>query len=288
MRSGIPGWVMPAVIAAGFLFFLGTESVQPLRRRRESQPRRTVRNLAIAGIGLGTAELLQIPILLPISKWTAETRMGLFNQLSVDGWFRIAVSILLLDYTLWFWHWINHRVHFFWRFHSVHHVDRDMDASTGLRFHFCELGLSILFRALQIVVIGANPLSVALWQVLLFASILFHHSNTRLPIGLERLLVRVVVTPRMHGIHHSSCRNETDTNWSSLLSVWDYLHRTIRLDVPQASIEIGVPAFENPQSVTIGKILVMPFIRRPDDWARSEGRPSLREHSRINPSHLEP
>ena len=99
---------------------------------------------------------------------------------------RTAAAILLLDYTLWHWHWVNHRVAFFWRFHSVHHVDRDMDASTALRFHFGELGMSVVFRALQIVVIGADPFSIAIYQTLLFAAILFHHSNTRLPIGLER------------------------------------------------------------------------------------------------------
>jgi sterol desaturase/sphingolipid hydroxylase (fatty acid hydroxylase superfamily) len=279
MRSGLPVWIAPTVIGGSFLLFLLAETRSPLRRARESKLRRMGRNFAMAGLGLATIELLQIPILLPVSRWTMERGIGLLNLLGVRGFARTAAVILLIDYTLWHWHWANHRVAFFWRFHSVHHVDRDMDASTALRFHFGELGLSIGFRALQIVAFGADPFSVAIYQILLYAAILFHHSNTRLPIGLERVLVRLIVTPRMHGIHHSDYQNETDTNWSSLLSAWDYLHGTIRLNVPQETIEVGVPAYQQPQNVTLGKILAMPFRRRGNDWRRPDGSAAVRPHS---------
>jgi sterol desaturase/sphingolipid hydroxylase (fatty acid hydroxylase superfamily) len=278
VRTDLPVWLTPAVIAGGFLLFLWVETRHPLRVERESKLRRVGRNLATAGVGLATVELLQIPILIPISRWTMTRGIGLLNQLEMAGWIRVAVSFVLLDYTLWFWHWINHRVPFFWRFHAVHHVDRDLDASTALRFHFGELGLSVGFRALQIMAIGADPLSVAIWQMLLFVSVLFHHSNTRLPLALERVLVRIVVTPRMHGIHHSDYENETNTNWSSLLSVWDYLHGTIRLDVPQKSVSIGLPAFDDPKKVTLGKILAMPFRRWKEDWRRPDGSLAVRPH----------
>ena len=280
MRSGLPSWLTPAIIVAAFLLFLATEARRPLRRTRESKLRRIARNLATAGIGLATVELLQIPVLVPMSAWVTHHRIGLLNWLGVEGFLRPAVTILGLDYTLWIWHRLNHRVSFFWRFHSVHHVDRDMDASTALRFHFGELGLSVFFRALQIVAIGADPFAVALWQVVLFASILFHHSNTRLPIALERVLVRLIVTPRMHGIHHSDYENETNTNWSSLLSVWDYLHGTIRLDIPQDAITIGVAAYQDPRRVTLGRMLLMPFRRRRDDWRRPGGSSAVREGDR--------
>ena len=272
-------WIAPAAVAGIFVLFLLIETWRPLRRSRESRLRRIGRNLATAGIGFATWELLAIPILLPVSRWAMERDVGLLNWLSLTGWVRVAAALVLLDYTLWFWHWVNHRVGFFWRFHRVHHVDRDMDASTAIRFHFGELGLSVFYRGLQVVVFGVDPRSVAVWQTLLFVSILFHHSNTRLPLAVERVLVRVIVTPRMHGIHHSDFQNETNTNWSSLLSAWDYLHRTIRLDVPQDAIRIGVPAYDDPRKVTLGRILALPFRRRRDDWARADGRPPVRAHA---------
>jgi sterol desaturase/sphingolipid hydroxylase (fatty acid hydroxylase superfamily) len=279
MRWPLFPWIAVATVAGTFFVLLLIETWWPLRRSRESRLRRVARNLATAGIGFAIWELLAIPILLPVSRWTMEQNFGLLNWLSLTGWLRMAAALVLLDYTLWFWHWANHRVGFFWRFHSVHHVDRDMDASTALRFHFGELGLSILYRALQVAVLGVDPRSVAVWQMLLFVSILFHHSNTRLPLAVERVLVRVIVTPRMHGIHHSDFQNETNTNWSSLLSAWDYLHRTIRLDVPQGAISIGLPAYDNPRKVTLGKILALPFRRRGNDWVRADGRPAVRPHS---------
>jgi hypothetical protein len=113
----------------------------------------------------------------------------------------------------------------------------------------------------------------------LFASILFHHSNLRLPPRLERRLVPFLVTPRMHGIHHSAVEEETNSNWSSGLTLWDRLHGTLRLGVPQRDITIGLPAFRWPEEVTLGRILAMPFGPQRPTW-RLEGRgPAMRERA---------
>jgi sterol desaturase/sphingolipid hydroxylase (fatty acid hydroxylase superfamily) len=279
---------MPAVVGGSFLVFLLLESVLPLRRAVEGKLRRIGRNASVAGLGLATVTILQTLILVPVSAWSVRSRVGLLSIVALPDWARFVAGILLLDYTLWFWHWLNHKVPFLWRFHLVHHVDRDLDASTGIRFHFGELGLSVLFRAAQIAAIGAEPLAVSVYQIALFASVLFHHSNTRLAVGLERWLVRIVVTPRMHGIHHSDYRNETNSNWSSLFSVWDYLHGTARLDVPQSGIVIGVPAYSDPNRVTLGKVLALPFRRQRDDWRRPAGLPPDRPRPGRHPTGLAP
>jgi len=280
-------WLVAGMLTAAFLLLLVVETLRPLRRAREPKLHRLGRNLAVAGIAAATTELLQIPILLPVSRWAAAQDFGLLRMLPLHGTLRVVAAVVLLDYTLWFWHFANHRVPFLWRFHSVHHVDRDMDVSTGIRFHFGELGLSVFFRAAQVALIGADPPAVVLWQSLLFLSVLFHHSNTRLPSGLERALVRIVVTPRMHGIHHSNYRNETDSNWSSLLSAWDYLHGTALLNVPQDAVTIGVPAYDRPEAVRLGKILALPFVRREDDWRREDGKPAVRPHPEESRTQLE-
>lgn len=200
-------------------------------------------------------------ILQPVASWIVRDRIGLLQAVTLPRWASTLVAVVILDYALWWWHWANHRVPFFWRFHLVHHVDRDLDATTALRFHFGELALSIPVRAAVMIAAGIDTRTLWLWQTILFASILFHHSNVRLPLRFELLLVRLIVTPRMHGIHHSDRPNETNSNWSSLLSCWDYLHRTMRLDVPQSEISIGVAAYREADDVTIGKMLVLPFTR---------------------------
>jgi sterol desaturase/sphingolipid hydroxylase (fatty acid hydroxylase superfamily) len=145
----------------------------------------------------------------------------------------------------------------------VHHVDLDLDSTTGVRFHFGELTLAAGFRAAQIVVLGVDRDTLRAWQQLLVLSVIFHHSNLRLPGDVERRLAHVVVTPRMHGIHHSTRADETDTNYSSLLSWWDRIHRSLRLDVAQSAITIGVPGFRAPHDVTLGKSLMLPFAADP-------------------------
>jgi sterol desaturase/sphingolipid hydroxylase (fatty acid hydroxylase superfamily) len=271
-------WTAVAATAAAFLLFLFYETRRPLRKQRESKWRRVARNLTAGGIALGAVTLLQTPLLVPVARWVARGHVGIFNWIAMPRPVAVVLLVVLLDYTLWIWHRMNHVVPFFWRFHLVHHVDRDMDASTAFRFHFGEQGLSVGYRILQVVILGADPLSLWIWQGLLSVSIVFHHSNSRLPLGLERVLCRIIVTPRMHGIHHSNYRNEANGNWSSLLSAWDYLHRTVLLGVPQAAIEIGVPAYERAEDVTIGKILAMPFLRQREDWLGEDGPHLERPH----------
>src|SRR3954463_5472354 len=157
---------------------------------------------------------------------------------------------------------LTHRVPALWRFHQVHHCDLDMDASTALRFHFAEMAISVPYRAAQVALIGVAPRPLSIWQTFLFVSILFHHSNLRLPLWLERRLAPLIVTPRMHGIHHSIIEEETNSNWSSGLTLWDRLHGTLRLDVPQSEIEIGVAAYRDPEQVTVPRLVEMPFVEQ--------------------------
>jgi sterol desaturase/sphingolipid hydroxylase (fatty acid hydroxylase superfamily) len=274
--------ITAVVIAVTFALMLLCESLSPLRQSREPKLRRIARNLGTAGISLAAMTLLQAPLLVPVSRWTMENRVGLLNLVGWPAWVEILVAIVLLDYTLWWWHRANHQVPFLWRFHLPHHVDRDLDTSTALRFHFGELTLSIIYRAGQIMVIGTNPLILWLWQTILFASILFHHSNVRLPGSLERWLVLLIVTPRMHGIHHSHRMNETNSNWSSLFSCWDYLHRTLLLNVPQRDVTIGVPAYQKPEDVTVGKVLSIPFVNQRDDWRDDAGTLTIRQHEEVH------
>jgi len=254
------------------------EAARPLRRTVEPRPGRITRNLGLGGLGLALLSLLQAPLLLPVAEWARRHDFGLLNRVSLPRGAEIALAVLLLDYTLWHWHWLTHRVPFLWRFHLVHHVDLDLDASTALRFHFGELALSVPYRLMQVAVIGADPSAVALWQLLLVAAILFHHSNLRLPWGVERVLVRLVVTPRMHGIHHSDYENETNSNWSSLLSAWDYLHGTLVLSVPQRAVSVGVPTYGDPREVTLGKVLALPFRKQREVWRDADGRIRRRDH----------
>jgi sterol desaturase/sphingolipid hydroxylase (fatty acid hydroxylase superfamily) len=255
------------ILSAGvFLLLAWCEWRRPLRRRVESKLVHDSRNFAVAGMGAVVMALAESPVALRLSQVAERRHWGLLNALESPAWLKVALAVLLMDYTLYIWHVLTHKVPFLWRFHLVHHVDLDMNASTALRFHFGELALSVPWRAAQIAIIGISPRAFSMWQTMLIISIVFHHSNVRLPIRFERLLNRIFVTPRMHGIHHSMIKEETNANWSSCLTLWDWLHGTLRLNVPQEKITIGVPAYRDPADVTLPRILTMPFREQRSDW----------------------
>ena len=247
--------------AVGTLYVV--ERLRPLRARKEPGPARVGRNLAIGLLAGATTALSEWPIVEPAHRLAERQRLGLLRLLPLPRAIRIALGFLLLDYTLYLWHRLNHHVPFLWRFHAVHHIDLDLDSTTGLRFHLGELTLAAGFRAAQILLLGVDRAALRAWQQLLVASVMFHHSNVELPIEVERRLVRWLVTPRMHGIHHSTRGDEMDANYSSLLSCWDRLHRSLRLNVRQASITIGVEGFLRPEDVTLVESLRLPFRDEP-------------------------
>jgi len=270
-------WWIAFGLAAGALFVV--ERLRPLRSRKDPAPTRLGRNLTIGLLAAATTAACEIPIVAPVQRLAERRRLGLLRQLPLPRALRVVLGFLLLDYTLYVWHWLNHRAPLLWRFHAVHHLDLDLDSSTGVRFHFGELTLAAGFRAAQIVLLGVDGETLRTWQRCLLLSVIFHHSNLALPVDVERRLQFVVVTPRMHAVHHSTRVEETNTNYSSLLSSWDRLHRSLRLDVPQRAITIGVAGLLDPCEVTLDRSLTLPFRREPrlNGYRGNAGRPGNRE-----------
>lgn len=235
------------------------EKTRPLRKRIEPKKTNAARDLAIAAAAGLAIRVFEKPVTGKLTKFVEKKRFGLLKIFHLPRFIETAFGVILLDYTLYLWHVLTHKSPFLWRFHQVHHADLDLTAATALRFHFGEMTISVLWRAGQILILGISPEALKIWQNLLIFSVLFHHSNVNLPERFEKNLQKIIVTPRLHGIHHSVEKNEMDSNWSSGLSIWDFLHKTFRDDVPQNEIVIGVYGFDKPQEVTLGKMLVEPF-----------------------------
>jgi sterol desaturase/sphingolipid hydroxylase (fatty acid hydroxylase superfamily) len=260
--------VVLVVFGLGVLYF---ERRRALRRRVEPDAVHGARNLVIAGLAAVTAQLVEGPAVMRVARSLERRRGGVVARLPGPPWVRDLAAILLMDYTLYIWHVLVHRVPWLWRLHLVHHVDLDMDASTGIRFHFAEIAASIPWRAAQIAVIGTSPRALGWWQTLTLGAVIFHHSNAALPVTWERRLARVIVTPRMHGIHHSVVQAVADANYSSGLALWDWLHRTIQLNVPQHSITVGIPAYQDPAELGAAAVLTLPLVHDRDTWRYVDG-----------------
>ena len=235
------------------------ELTHPLRRSVEDKARRFVRNLSFSTLAAAAIHACELPLVVWLSRLVERHGWGLVPALPLPAPLKLAAAVALMDYTLYLWHVIAHKAPLIWRLHRVHHADLDLDASTALRFHFLEHVASAPYRAVQVLCIGVTPAAFATWQAFLMANVLFHHSNVRLPGWLDALVARFVVTPHLHGIHHSSRQNERESNWSSGLTLWDRLHGTYKTDVSDATIVIGLPEYRDPESVRFARLVTMPL-----------------------------
>jgi sterol desaturase/sphingolipid hydroxylase (fatty acid hydroxylase superfamily) len=279
------GWLSGALVVGTLGVVLWLERKRPLRRRVET--RHDARNVVMSALSGAAIRITERPLTDLLTWLVHRRRWGLVKAMKLPPALEVLLAVILLDYTLYVWHVLTHRAPFLWRFHRVHHADLDLTASTALRFHFAEMILSAPWRAGQVLLIGVAPLSLSVWQTATVMAILFHHSNLKLPLAIEQWLCRLFMTPRMHGIHHSIVPDATNSNWSTILALPDYLHGTYRLNVPQREVTIGVPEYRDSRDLELAEIIAMPFGEQRPFWRLSEGKiPERRSLPVASPSEL--
>ena len=258
-----------AAFAGVLLVLLGWELVSPRRGRAVGRGARWPGNLAVVGLNTVLARVLFPLGAAGAALWAETAGVGLFNAVEVPAWAAFVLSILLLDLAIYGQHVVFHRVPALWRLHRVHHADLDVDVTTGVRFHPGEIVLSMVIKAVLVVAMGAPALAVIVFEVVLNATSMFNHANVAIPVGLDRALRTVLVTPDMHRIHHSVRPEETDSNFGFNVPWWDRLFRTYRAEPKdgQLAMTLGLEAFRDPGLLRLDRMLLMPLmapvLRRP-------------------------
>lgn len=260
----------------GFGLLLLAESKRPLRKPVSNKLQRAQTNALFAGVTSVAINLLFIPVISRVAGFAQKRKLGLLNRAPLPAPLKIAVAFALLDYTFYWWHRWMHRSRFLWRFHAAHHTDLDLDVSTSARFHIGEYVLSTPYRAAQVLVIGASPVTAAIFETIIMIAAEFHHSNLKLHLETERRLNSLVVTPRMHGIHHSIIESESESNFATVLTVWDKLHGTLKLNVRQDEIVIGLAAYRDESELRLADLLALPFGKQRDSWLLPDGMRPVR------------
>jgi sterol desaturase/sphingolipid hydroxylase (fatty acid hydroxylase superfamily) len=217
------------------------------------------RNVALGVLNALITGLVFAALWWATAAWTRTHGFGVLPWLSLPGWARLAVAFLLFDAWMYWWHRLNHRLPFLWRFHRTHHSDPRMDVTTANRFHLGEIALSSLLRVPVIALLGLQLWELALYEMAMFTVVQLHHANIALPAWLDRGLRVVIVTPFMHKVHHSRCQAETDSNYSSLFSFWDRLFRTFRFRDDPHTIQFGLDEFNRPEDHTLAGLLATPL-----------------------------
>ncbi|TAN39623.1 MAG: sterol desaturase family protein [Nitrospirae bacterium] len=245
----------------GFALFLISELISPYRKPSVSKAARLMTNVSLTLLNSIFLSLVFAAPTISIASWVAANRVGVLNMLSMPLWLKVSLAVLFLDFMLYIWHLLNHEMPLFWRFHRVHHSDLNMDVSTATRFHAGELSISAVIKIGLIYFIGADLVSVIIFESLLVLTAQFQHSSLRVPAWFENVFWLLFVPPSMHRIHHSVVISERDTNYGTILSIWDRMLGTLLKDVDQERIIIGVGPYREPQKLTLRHLLLMPFTR---------------------------
>lgn len=280
METG--AWILQhevTVRLTGFFGVLGLmavwETLAPRRTPTLSKTSRWPNNLGVVALNTVLLRLLLPAGAVGMALLAEQQRWGVLPYLQVPTGLAIFVSVVVFDLAIYLQHVMFHAVPALWRLHRMHHMDLDFDVTTGARFHPIEILLSMLIKFAVVAVLGAPPLGVLIFEVLLNATSLFNHGNVRLARALDRWLRWLVVTPEMHRVHHSIEEHETNSNFGFNLPWWDRLFGTYR-DQPQAGHEhmaIGITTFRDPKRcATLFGMLLSPFIGKVTDYAINRRR----------------
>lgn len=265
LLSLLAPWQAGAAFAVlvGLLLVEGALPAAHHYRSRGERGAHALRNLAL---GLANAAVVAVGfagLWLLAAEWASARGVGLLNGLrdhaGLPAWAHVVGAVLLLDAWTYLWHRVNHRVPFLWRFHRVHHADATMDVTTASRFHVGELAMSSALRVPVLVAGGIYAWELVLYETLMFAVVQFHHANVHLPERWDRALRAVIVTPHLHRVHHSRLQSQTDSNYSSLLSIWDRLFGSFQTSTDPSAIRLGLDEFDAPEDQTVGGMLRMPL-----------------------------
>jgi sterol desaturase/sphingolipid hydroxylase (fatty acid hydroxylase superfamily) len=270
----------PVIAGLAVLALLAAESGVPLRERKYPLRRRAGANLCLWAVAFAVNIFVVRRAAEYVIGWAPDRRFGLLNLVALPVGVQFALGFLLMDFTFYYWHRVNHEIRLLWRFHNVHHVDPDVDVLTAFRFHFGEILFSAGFRVAQLGLIGVAPLTFVVYEFVFQYATMFHHSNVRIPVRFERWLNKVVVTPRMHGIHHSIVREERDSNYSVIFRWWDTVSRSLRLNIPQSEVIVGVPAYLQEGDNKLWRLMILPFIKQKRYGRLPDGTRPKRESTR--------
>jgi sterol desaturase/sphingolipid hydroxylase (fatty acid hydroxylase superfamily) len=251
-KAGIIAGFAIAVFAIERIF----PAVRPLAAAHLASLRertmRLLKNVSLAAVNAILSPLVVVPLSALAAGWAFPWRPSWWS-----GGAGLVLDLVILDLWIYWWHRANHRIPLLWRFHEVHHLDEFLDVTTAVRFHFGEVLLSSVARAIVIFLLAVPLANVVIFETLLIIATIFHHSNLKLPPVIERALAKAVVTPSIHWVHHHAIRTDTDSNYATILSLWDPLFRSRSATRRTPEMRIGVEARSDE---VLAQLVVRPFL----------------------------
>ena len=257
LRLGVFFGILLLMMLAEYLF---------PRREHQFRRRRWPSNLLLVGLNTLVLRLVLPGAAVALALWAEARETGLFHWLELPGWLSFMLAVVLLDMLIYWQHRFSHQIPLLWKFHRMHHTDTMIDVTTGSRFHPVEIIFSMLVKLVAIVLLGPAAWAVIVFEILLNGTAMFNHSNIKLPLSVDRMLRKMLVTPDMHRVHHSIRPEEYNQNYGFNLSVWDYLFNSYTAQPVEGHLRmaIGLPYFREAEESRLPNMLTQPFRSIPE------------------------
>lgn len=245
------------------IILIMAEILLPKKKRIHNRKDRWITNGLITLINTASVNIVHIaiPLIAIVAAIDVSNgKMGLFNIINFPIWIEIILTVIILDLIIWGQHFLSHKIPFVWRFHRMHHTDRDLDVTTAVRFHPFEIIFSMFIKITAIYILGASAIAVIIFEIMLNGMAMFNHANLRIPLRIENILRKFIVTPDLHRIHHSIYIDEHNKNFGFSLSIWDKIFKCY-LDQPRdghKDMKLGLK-WQNDKPTKLGWSLWIPF-----------------------------
>jgi sterol desaturase/sphingolipid hydroxylase (fatty acid hydroxylase superfamily) len=247
--------------AAIFFVMALSEKAAPRRILLKSKTKRWISNLGMQIIDVVILRIVFPVFPVGVAVICAQRSWGLLNHYQITPLPALIIGVAALDFVIYLQHRMFHVVPLFWRVHMLHHTDQDIDVTTALRFHPLEIMLSLMIKFAAVAAIGAPPLSVLIFEIMLNGAAMFNHGNVGIPLSFDRIIRMVLVTPDMHRVHHSVIAREINSNYGFSFSWWDRLLDTYKAQPQEGhyQMKIGLNGYHDNRSLKLASMLSMPF-----------------------------
>ncbi len=238
------------------------ELVGPRRKLSVSKGLGWINNLGIVFFNTLLLRFLVPLMAVGLAIMAEEENWGLLNNIAINSYVKMFHAVLILNLIIYLQHVMFHTFPLLWRLHRMHHTDLDFDVTTGSRFHPIEIILSMIIKMLIVAALGAPPVAVVIFEVLLNATAMFNHGNIRIHINADRILRLLVVTPDMHRVHHSVKPDETNSNYGFNFPWWNRLLGTYKAQPEDNHLKmtIGLNQFRESRYLRFHWLLIQPFV----------------------------
>lgn len=250
-----------SIFLAVLTLMLTWEKLRPFRRFRQKKTVRFCINLGMMGLNFAVLRILSGGGAFVAAEYAAAHQLGVFHHLDLRPEVEIFAGLVVLDFAIYLQHRLVHIVPLFWRFHKVHHSDPGFDSTTAVRFHAVEILFSMYYKIVLVLLLGAAPVVVITFEIILNACALFNHGNVRIHQKLEKHIRKIIITPDMHRIHHSADPKETNSNYGFSVPWWDWICKSYRKSpvLGHQEMVIGIMDRNTPDRPGFLDLLALPF-----------------------------